>query len=93
MQAQAAKPQEVRGLKGKKHILISFSARYNSRPEPSDCADPAEGRHGVHRISEVFRKFMKKVDSQAKLVNFSETCCRREISSPVSGLPKHTCPC
>ncbi len=53
MQVQTAKPQVAHKFYGPKINLICTLARYHSQSESSNCANIAEGRNGMHHISEV----------------------------------------
>jgi hypothetical protein len=84
MQAQAIKPQVIYGSQEIKTNLISVVARYNCRPKPSNCANFAKGRNGMHHISEVRQTSARKSNSKFNSSTFLGTCYQRKILSPVS---------
>ena len=58
MQVQATKNQVVHTSHGIKTRPKSVLARYNGRPEPSNCANFVKSRDGMYHIFEVMSKFI-----------------------------------
>ena len=71
----------------RKEILISLLARHNIHTKPSNGSNPAQGRNGVHHISEVFRISTRYRELQAKTLFFRDLLPEENFESSECGPP------